>query len=109
MLLTSSGFRDETERLIEGDSKQTQRLSPRLARTLSDLAILAQFQRQIALSSPGGRITSAVAPPELSSQMVENMKPIRSLWEMRELEMGIGKFGLNRKSFLLPCRHAAYC
>ena len=30
--------------------------------------------------------------------MVENVKPIWSLWEMTELEVGIGKFGLNRKS-----------
>ena len=90
---------DEIERLIASDSKQSERLFSRLARTLSDLAILAEIQGQIALSSPGGRIPSAVPPPELSSQTVENMKPMWSLWETTELEMGIGKFGLDRSRF----------
>lgn len=93
---------DEIERLIAGDSKQSQRLSPRVARTLSDLATLTGLQRQIALSFPVGRVTSAVPPPELSSRMVENMKPIWSLWETTGLEIGIGNFGLDLEIFYYP-------
>ena len=37
---------DEIERLVASNSKQSQRLSPRLARMLSDLAILAGESRE---------------------------------------------------------------
>ena len=93
---------DETERLVGSDSKQREQLSPRMARALSDLSILAGLQRQIALSSPGGLIASAVPPPELSSRMVETMKPVWSVWQTTMLDMRVGKFGLDLNLFSYP-------
>lgn len=90
---------DEIERIVASDSKQRERLSPRLTRMLSDLAILAKLQRQIALSSPGGRIASAVPRPDLSSRMIETMERMWSIWDTSRLEMRVGKFGLDLKSF----------
>lgn len=43
---------DEYERLVQGDSKQKERISPWVAQVFSDLAVIAELRRQLGLYHP---------------------------------------------------------
>ena len=55
---------DELERLIRSDLPSRERLSPWLARVLSQLSLLAEIKRQIGLIHPGPSITEALPVKE---------------------------------------------
>jgi len=93
---------DEIERIIESDRKQSQRLSPRTKKLMSDLAIPAELQRQITLSFPGGQVVSALTVSDFKAKANEISKLINSMRKALQLEKGIGRFGLEMDAVCYP-------
>lgn len=92
----------EIERLIAMNKKEKNRLSPRLAGLISDFGILAEIQRQLALSSPGGRVTAAMSPSELKTYGRNIIEPsVDLLAKVRDIP-DLGSFGTNQTAFAYP-------
>lgn len=93
---------DEIGRLISNDKRQHARMSVRLSVILSEYSILGELQRQLALSSPGGRIGIGVSPAVISDELKMRITPSRAVYETMHLGMDIGAFGLERSTFYNP-------
>ena len=72
---------DEIERLIRSDSKSRERVSPWVAKVLSDLSLLGEFRRQIGLLWPGPPMTEAVSAEEQQAEFSKRMKLFARVFE----------------------------
>lgn len=94
---------DEIQRLIESDRRQRDRLSPRLAAILSDFSVIGELERQLALSSPSGRIANSISPEEISCEMKKsNIGLCHDIYDIMQLGLNIGAFGLQQTKFCYP-------
>lgn len=93
---------DEIERLVGSDRNERDRLSPQLARVISDFSILAELQRQLGLSSPGGRIASAVPLSELFGTREKLLAPAKRVMKRILAMQTVGQYGLDMPSFCYP-------
>lgn len=70
---------DEVERHVHNDAEQRKRISPWVAENMSDLGILGELQRQLALSGPGPRMTVLVPEDELQKDLTKVMMPYHKI------------------------------
>ncbi|KAL8669226.1 MAG: hypothetical protein Q9168_006175 [Polycauliona sp. 1 TL-2023] len=92
----------EMESLITKDQKQKQRLSWRLIRTVSDLAVVAEIQRQMGLSTCSEHTFSAWSEEENLTWRNVRMAPLLEIREVFQAGTGLGSLVMDLRVFDYP-------
>lgn len=93
---------DEIERMLRADAKSRERVSPWVARVLSDLSLLGEFRRQIGLLRPGPPMTEAVSEEDQQAEFTKRMKLFARVHEKFQKDMVLSSTGTPLSKFNYP-------
>lgn len=93
---------DEIERMLRADAKSRERVSPWVARVLSDLSLLGEFRRQVGLLRPGPPMIEAVSEEDQQAQFTKRMKLFARVHETFQKNMVLSSTGTPLSKFNYP-------
>ncbi len=93
---------DEIERMLRADAKSRERVSPWVARVLSDLSLLGEFRRQVGLLRPGPPMIEAVSEEDQQAEFTKRMKLFARVHETFQKNMVLSSTGTPLSKFNYP-------
>ncbi|KAL8657742.1 MAG: hypothetical protein Q9226_001614 [Calogaya cf. arnoldii] len=92
----------ELENLITHDQKQKKRLSWNLIRLVSDVAVIAEIQRQMVMSTCNGSAVLALPEEEISAWILTLMPSLRQIQEVLNKGTGLASLVMDLRKFDYP-------
>lgn len=99
---------DEIERLIANNEQEKARISPRLARLISDLALVSELHRQLRLLPFGELLFVGIQNSEMRNRCENILKPCNVLRKAMEPNIDLARFGGNPEWAPVSYTQAAY-
>ena len=93
---------DEIERIIRSDSKNRERVSPWIARLLSELSLLGELRRQMGLLKPGPPMTEALPVEAQNAEFARQTKSLSQVFNILTKEMSLSAAGTPLSKFDYP-------
>lgn len=93
---------DEIERMLRSDAKNRERVSPWVARVLSDLSLFGEFRRQIGLLRPGAPMIQAASTKDQQAEFTKRMKLFARVYETFQKNMVFSSTGTPLTKFTYP-------